>query len=235
MKDRGSLNDRGSSMGRDVQKKKYVKGDETREKILRAAIDLFDQYGFARASTRQLVKQVGMSSSAIYNHFPDKDHVLFTIISGAGDNTLNTLRDVIDRYDDPEECLRNMIAGMLGLFKTGAMRKEIAIFIDELPQLPEDLREICNRQHRQIFDLFEMKVKELKKRNLANPINDKVATFGILGAMLWVYHWFRDTGPISIEQVAGELTHLLLHGLMKTDSPTQPVSEGDLQAGSTDE
>lgn len=222
-------------MGHDVRKKKYLKGDETREKILEAAIDVFDKYGFARASTRQLVKQVGMSSSAIYNHFPDKDHVLFTIISGAGDRTLNTLLGIIDRYDDPEECLRNMISSMLALFKTGAMRKEIAIFIDELPQLPEDLREICNKQHRQIFDLFEMKVKELKKRNLANPINDKVATFGILGAMLWVYHWFRDTGPISIDQIADELTQLLLHGLMKAGSPGKLIPEGDLQDDSADE
>lgn len=222
-------------MGRDVTKKKYVKGDETREKILEAAIDLFDKYGFARASTRQLVKQVGMSSSAIYNHFPDKHQVLFTIISRAGDSTLNELRDVISRYDDPEECLRNMISSMLALFKAGAMRKEIAIFIDELPQLPEDLREICNKQHREIFDLFETKIKELKKRNLANPINDKVATFGILGAMLWVYHWFRDTGPISIEQVADELTQLLFHGLMKADSRGGLVPEDDVQAGLADE
>lgn len=180
------------------------------------------------------MKRAGMSSSAIYNHFPDKDHVLFTIISRAGDTTLKTLVDVVDRYDDPEECLKNLISSMLSLYKREAMRKEIAIFVDQLPMLPHDLREICRKQHRQIYDLVEMKVKELKKRDLARPISDKVATFGILGAILWVYHWFKDSGPISIDQVADELSELLLHGLIGPDSVRQPLPEGEQRHDSPD-
>jgi len=222
-------------MGEEVIKRKYGKSDETKEKILEAATDLFYEYGFSRASTRQLVNQVKMSSSAIYNHFPDKSHILFTIISTAGDNVLIILRDIIKKYDDPEECLKKMISSMLALFKTGAMRKDIAVFIDELHQLPEDLREICNKQHREIFDLFKGRVRELKDRNLANPINDIVATFGIIGAMLWVYHWFRDTGPIPIEKVSDELIQLLFCGLVKADGPLDRIPKDDVQGGLSDE
>jgi AcrR family transcriptional regulator len=199
--------------------KKQERGFDTREKILKEAIELFHKYGFARTSTRQLVRSAGMSSSAIYNHFENKEEILFTIIQRASEKVLVTLKRAINRYDDPEQCLKQMITGMLHLFSDSAIRKEIAIFIDELYQLPEDLREICNKQHREVFDLYRAKIHELKEKKIINPIDDRVATFGILGAMNWVYHWYRNSGPLSIEEIADELIKLLFNGLTRTDRP----------------
>ncbi len=194
-----------------------TKGQETKEKILAEAVDLFYKYGFAKASTRQLVGKVGMTSSAIYNHFSSKEEILFSIIKSAGDKVLATLNEVIERYDDPVECLRQMISGMLYLFSKGGMRKEIAIFIDELYQLPEDLKELCNRQHREIFKLFRNKIDELGEHDKINPIDHTVASFGVMGAMLWVYQWFRDDGKVPMEKISEELTHLLFNGLLKQE------------------
>ena len=193
------------------------KGEATKEKILREAIELFYRYGFARASTRQLVGKVGMTSSAIYNHFSSKEEILFSIIKNAGDKVLSRLNMTIEEYDDPEECLKQMISSMLYLFSKGGMRKEIAIFIDELYQLPEDLREQCNRQHREIFKLFRDKIIEMEKTGKTTTIDHTVASFGVLGAMLWVYHWFRDNGRIPMEQISKELIKLLFAGLLKRE------------------
>jgi len=194
-----------------------MKEKGTKDKILEEAVELFYEHGFTKASTRQLVGKVGMTSSAIYNHFANKEEILFDIIKGAGDSVLFTLNNAIEKYDDPVECLRQMISGMLYLFSTGGMRKEIAIFIDELYQLPEDLKESCNRQHRQIFGLFRNKIREMEEANQINPIDHTVAAFGILGAMLWVYHWFRDEGRLSMEEISDEVTKLLFDGLMRRE------------------
>ncbi len=194
-----------------------MKGKGTKEKIIEEAIELFYEHGFTKASTRQLVGKVGMTSSAIYNHFSNKEEILFNIIKNAGDKVLASLNKAIEKYDDPVECLRQMISSMLFLFSDGGMRKEIAIFIDELYQLPEDLRELCNRQHREIFKLFRDKISEIGAINKINPIDHTVAAFGVLGAMLWVYHWFRDNGRLPMQNISDELTKLLFDGLMKRE------------------
>ncbi|MBW2216213.1 MAG: TetR/AcrR family transcriptional regulator [Deltaproteobacteria bacterium] len=199
-----------------------TKGKATKEKILEEAVELFYAHGFAKASTRQLVGKVGMTSSAIYNHFSNKEEILFSIIQSAGDKVLATLKKVIEEYDDPVECLKQMISGMLYLFSEGGMRKEIAIFIDELYQLPEDLRELCNRQHRDIFKLFYGKIKEMDDISKINPIDHNVAAFGVLGAMLWVYHWFRENGRLPMQNISNELTKLLFDGLMKREQSSTP-------------
>ena len=115
-----------------------------------------------------------------------------------------------------------MISGMLYLFSEGGMRKEIAIFIDELYQLPEDLRELCNRQHREIYKLFYDKIKEMDDISKINPIDHNVAAFGVLGAMLWVYHWFRENGRLPMQNISNELTKLLFDGLMKREQSSTP-------------
>ncbi|MBW2143446.1 MAG: TetR family transcriptional regulator [Deltaproteobacteria bacterium] len=194
-----------------------MKGKGTKEKIIEEAIELFYEHGFTKASTRQLVGKVGMTSSAIYNHFSNKEEILFNIIKNAGDKVLASLNKAIEKYDDPVECLRQMISSMLFLFSDGGMRKEIAIFIDELYQLPEDLRELCNRQHREIFKLFRDKISEIGAINKINPIDHTVAAFGVLGAMLWVYHWYRDNGRLPMQNISDELTKLLFDGLMKRE------------------
>ena len=199
-----------------------TKGKATKEKILEEAVELFYTHGFAKASTRQLVGKVGMTSSAIYNHFSNKEEILFSIIKSAGDKVIATLNKTVEQYDEPVECLRQMISCMLYLFSDGGMRKEIAIFIDELYQLPEDLRELCNRQHREIFGLFHNKIREISESDQLNPIDHTVASFGVLGAMLWVYHWFRDTGRLSMQNISDELTKLLFDGLMKREQSSTP-------------
>jgi AcrR family transcriptional regulator len=156
-----------------------------------------------------------MTSSAIYNHFSNKEEILFNIIKNAGDKVLASLKAAIEKNDDPVECLRQMISSMLYLFSEGGMRKEIAIFIDELYQLPEDLRELCNSQHREVFTLFRDKISGMGEINKINDIDHTVAAFGVLGAMLWVYHWFRDNGRLPMENISDELTRLLFNGLLK--------------------
>jgi len=199
-----------------------MKGKGTKEKIIEEAIELFYEHGFTKASTRQLVGKVGMTSSAIYNHFSNKEEILFNIIKNAGDKVLASLNNAIERYDDPVECLRQMISSMLYLFSEGGMRKEIAIFIDELYQLPEDLRELCNMQHREIFKLFRDKISEIGAIDKINPIDHTVAGFGVLGAMLWVYHWYRDNGRLPMQNISDELIKLLFEGLMKREQSSMP-------------
>ncbi len=117
-------------------------------------------------------------------------------------------------FDDPEECLRNMITRMLHFFKESEAKKEVAIFIEQVTYLSGEYKEKCNQQHREIFEIFQSKIRELNEKKRANPISDTVAAFGILGAMNWVYLWFKDDGTMAIEDVAQDLTTLLLSGLI---------------------
>ena len=51
----------------------YARGDETRRKIIEAAINLFGQHGFEGASTRDIAAQAGVNAPALQYYFENKE------------------------------------------------------------------------------------------------------------------------------------------------------------------
>ncbi|MUG97186.1 TetR family transcriptional regulator [Scytonema sp. UIC 10036] len=49
------------------------KGEETKEKILQQAAELFNQHGYAGASIADIMRVTGLQKGGIYNHFQSKD------------------------------------------------------------------------------------------------------------------------------------------------------------------
>lgn len=68
---------------------------QTRERIIDAAIDLYSKYGYTETSMRQVAEKAGIQVSSIYNHFSSKNDVLNAIFQEYEHwfNTNNTTRE----------------------------------------------------------------------------------------------------------------------------------------------
>ena len=53
---------------------------ETRDEILRVAIDLFTDSGFEGTSVRDIARAVGITQSSLYYHFANKDEIVATLM-----------------------------------------------------------------------------------------------------------------------------------------------------------
>ncbi|CAM2178245.1 TetR/AcrR family transcriptional regulator, regulator of cefoperazone and chloramphenicol sensitivity [Burkholderia latens] len=53
----------------------YARGDETRQRIIDAAIELFGEFGFAGASTRDIAAKAGVNAPALQYYFENKEGV----------------------------------------------------------------------------------------------------------------------------------------------------------------
>ncbi|MER7335885.1 MULTISPECIES: TetR family transcriptional regulator [unclassified Micromonospora] len=54
--------------------------DDTRTRILRAALDLFAEHGYQRTSLRQIGERLRLTKAAILYHFPTKEHLLTALV-----------------------------------------------------------------------------------------------------------------------------------------------------------
>ncbi|WDZ82772.1 TetR family transcriptional regulator [Micromonospora cathayae] len=54
--------------------------DDTRTRILRAALDLFAEHGYQRTSLRQIADRLRLTKAAILYHFPTKQHLLEDLV-----------------------------------------------------------------------------------------------------------------------------------------------------------
>jgi AcrR family transcriptional regulator len=53
---------------------------DARERLLRAAVDIFDRKGYASASVREIVERAGITKPVLYYHFGSKEGILVAIL-----------------------------------------------------------------------------------------------------------------------------------------------------------
>jgi AcrR family transcriptional regulator len=197
-----------------------MKKANTKEIIIEKATDLFYKHGFVKASIRDIVRSVGVTNSTVYFHFKNKDEILYCIIEDIGSVLLKNLRAASQKYQDPVDCLREMIFKQVCLTKE--KRKELKIYMEEQYQLQTALRNKAIRQHRQLYDIYYNKICEILDKGLGRQIDKTVMTFGIIAMVNWAYRWFIDNGRLSIEDVAEHITHVFFSGILKDGVLTKP-------------
>jgi AcrR family transcriptional regulator len=84
-------------------------GHLRRGEILAAAEKIFIAEGYAGATIRKIADAVGVSSTALYMHFRDKDQILLEISDGAIERLLNLNTDIGGRPIDPVSRVRLML------------------------------------------------------------------------------------------------------------------------------
>src|SRR4051812_25500036 len=74
-----------------------VMGD-TRQRILDAALDLFVERGFDKASLREVADRVGVTKAALYYYFPSKEDLLVALLEPLNEMTTEflALPDTVD-------------------------------------------------------------------------------------------------------------------------------------------
>src|SRR6202522_3516115 len=66
---------------------------ETRERIFRAALELFAQHGFLETTVEDITEAADVGKGTFFNYFPTKEHVLATF----GSERLAALERALDR------------------------------------------------------------------------------------------------------------------------------------------
>ena len=60
--------------------------NDTRQRILDTALDLFIERGYDKTSLREIAERVGVTKAALYYHFSSKEDILRTLVAPFFDN-----------------------------------------------------------------------------------------------------------------------------------------------------
>lgn len=87
---RGILNGRGVFM--------TEKAENTRQNILKTALNHFLEYGFAGASLRSIVKDAGLTTGAFYKYYPTKEALFDALIDPYVDELYGIYDSVLEEF-----------------------------------------------------------------------------------------------------------------------------------------
>ena len=57
-----------------------TKGEQTKESILQASLELFQEQGYGGTSMRQIAKRAGIALGGIYNHYAGKEEIFEAVL-----------------------------------------------------------------------------------------------------------------------------------------------------------
>ncbi len=186
--------------------------------IYRAAALLICEKGYDATSMSDIAEAVGITKAGVYHHIQGKKDLLFRIMNFGMDeldeNVINPARAI----PDAESRLRAIITNHVRLITshiTPQGYNPVTLVVDEVAGLTPEHRRKIDQRKRVYVDLIRETLKRLKAEGKLREVDLTVATFSLLGTILWLSRWYRPEGRLSPEQVIEEISKLTLGGLLR--------------------
>jgi AcrR family transcriptional regulator len=206
-----------------------VRADDYEDKkkgILDAAAVLFAQAGYANIKMQDIAKTCGVSKSMLYHYFTKKEDVLFAIMREQIESHLRATDEVVALALPPEERLRQFVA--MWMRRASEARARITVLMYERKFLAKRQQAAVDDIARRLIDRVCELVTEVNPAlRRAGPVHPRTYTLLLFGLLNWTEVWFRSTGPIGAEEMAGMIYQLFLSGLNGVGSaPKARASKG---------
>jgi AcrR family transcriptional regulator len=184
-----------------------------RTEICRTAAQIFRDRGFDATSVSDVARALGMTKAGLYHYFESKEALLFEIMSYGLDRVRDEVVVPVRAVRDPEERLRQIVMRHACIATRG--RGAVTQLNDEIRALPASARRQIEERMRLYVDLVRTTLLELKAAGRLREVDPTVATFSLIGMILWLPRWFRQDGRLTQEQVAREIAKMALGGLLR--------------------
>jgi AcrR family transcriptional regulator len=191
-----------------------------RAEICRTAARIFRDRGFDATSVSDVARALRMTKAGLYHYFESKEALLFEIMAFGLDRVREEVIVPAQAIPDPEVRLREIVVRHARI--TTRAGGAVAQLFDETAALPPAARKTVNTQQRSYFDLVRNTLGELEAAGRLRDVDLTVAAFSIIGMILWLPRWFRQSGRLTNERAANEIADLALAGVLRPPAAARP-------------
>lgn len=185
-----------------------------RERILKAATELFASKGFEGTSVRNIAEKAGLSVPGMFYYFPSKEVILYEIMTQFMDEAYKKIIELYNANIDPVEKLSEICKFYVEQY--AGHKNQLTILISERKSLSPEHRKICIEKERGYVNSLKILFKDLSKKNLLKPINHSILAFIFFGMVHWTYRWYNPKmkGGIGPNQLGKIFSEVFLRGIL---------------------
>jgi len=188
---------------------------DTKEKVFKAAVELFAEYGYEKTSMRMIAEKCEISKPAVYYYFPDKESLCNGLIEFGMDRAYQSLQKIAQK-DEPvrEKLIDVVMTRFQDIPEIPSIRKFIAeLFSGGLKcKIDMDLK----RKFPKHRDGLEKIIREgIKQDIFRSDLNIRQFTYCLVGAMNIHSrnHYIMEQPPITRKE-AESLVDTLIKGAL---------------------
>ncbi|MBI4832230.1 MAG: TetR/AcrR family transcriptional regulator [Candidatus Lindowbacteria bacterium] len=192
---------------------------ETRERILRAAMELFRQHGFHNTSIAQILQRAKITKGGFYFHFKSKEELGFEVLERTRDFWMENVIDAIAQEPGVRRRIKRMVEIMTEMYRgdifhgCALLAVLTAEMMEHASEFADRIRSIIAEWQKSIVDILEQGKAEGIFRNDMDSNAVALILIGCCQGTTMMGH--LDPERVDYDQLLHELERWILEGVAR--------------------
>ncbi|WP_016839338.1 TetR/AcrR family transcriptional regulator [Ureibacillus thermosphaericus] len=184
-----------------------------KERILETSLHLFQEHGYHGVTVDKIVLEAGTSKGGFYHNYKSKDELLYEI----HDVFISYVIEKAElSYTENKTPISRLSAILNSFIKVFDMYKPyITVFYEESAYLNHEFKKVINEKRDRYRKLLEKVIVEGQESgDFRNELPANIVTMAIIGMINWTYKWFKQDGPMTMEEITAIFKDLILRSIV---------------------
>lgn len=184
-----------------------------KERILETSLHLFQEHGYHGVTVDKIVLEAGTSKGGFYHNYKSKDELLYEI----HDVFISYVIEKAElSYTENKTPISRLSAILNSFIKVFDMYKPyITVFYEESAYLNHEFKQVINEKRDRYRKLLEKVIVEGQESgDFRNELPANIVTMAIIGMINWTYKWFKQDGPMTMEEITAIFKDLILRSIV---------------------
>src|ERR1700741_1175452 len=177
--------------------------------ILHRSAQLFADSGYVGTSMNAIADACRVSKALLYHYYPDKEAILFDILSSHLEKLVAAVRKADEETANPQARFKTIVTTLLERYRHADAEHQVQIA--SLKLLSKEKQEPLLAKERELVDILAGALAaarpSVNHKRILKPL-----TMSVFGMLNWHYLWFREGGSMTRAEYADFVTHLVLAG-----------------------
>lgn len=195
------------------------KGVRTRERLVEAAKEIFEEHGFLDARISDIAERAGQSHGSFYYYFDSKEAIFREVAAAIDERLFAPLEEVIMAQSRlaPQQRVRE---AMRRHFESYLQEARIMGLIEHVSRYDPEVNAMRLARHKRYTERVAESIRQLQRNKLADPKLDPMIAAAALGSLtyrfaeMWLVHGAIDC---TVEQAIKQVTMIFVNALRLKD------------------
>ncbi len=194
-----------------------------RDRVFQEAVKLFARRGFAATGIRDIGREVGLTSAALYHYVTSKEELLADVMSECMNEFLRGGRAARASSDEPVIQLSRLVRFHVAAECVNPLTSQVTD--REVRSLTGDNRTRVIALRDEFESVYRAVLTDGAEASGFNLIDQRLPSFAMVEMCNGVANWYRPGGRLSVEELQGHYA-TLAHRMVKVRSRrTDPGSD----------
>jgi AcrR family transcriptional regulator len=190
--------------------------------VTAAAVEVFNEKGYASASIQDVADRVGVLKGSLYHYIDSKEDLLAGIFDESDEQSFSLMEESRNQDLTAVERLRWFVRAWSIWYLENT--KRTAIYVNEWRHLTGPrLKKVVEMRHEYESRVAEM-IDDVKKEGKASAgLDVRYACFFVLSAINGLPTWYRRGGPDPADHIADVYAEMIISMVCNAEDVGEPV------------